>query len=200
MDGYLKIYTKKDWIGHVRYEIGDGRGYKEIRGLSVRVETSWQGISAETIYEKGEEDSHGISVYNQDEYLASDKIPLEREELLGAMVYTKENDEEHQEYGALKNNCNDFTSGVLSAAGQKGCVGDYLTKEQKEDFRLSKGSDFINCRIPKVTEEGIEKTKEITNKVKEKVKKSTCSGIVSVSGYMRLGEPVEAYTRSCGRH
>lgn len=35
MEAYLKIYIKKDKVGHVRYELNDGRGYKEIRGLSV---------------------------------------------------------------------------------------------------------------------------------------------------------------------
>lgn len=85
MSGYMIIYTKKDRIGHVRYEIGDGRGYKEIRGLSV----SFEDWKSETIYEKGEEDSHGISVYDTEQYLASEEIPLDREELLGVISYTR---------------------------------------------------------------------------------------------------------------
>lgn len=67
MDGYLKIYIKKDNVGHVRYEIGDGRGYKEIRGLSVKANIDWFNTNVETIYEKGEEDSQGISIYNEEE-------------------------------------------------------------------------------------------------------------------------------------
>lgn len=189
MGAYLKIYIKKDAIGHVRYEIGDGRGYKEIRGLSVGVNLDWFKSGVETIYEKGEEDSHGISIYDEDYYLPSDEIPLEREELIGAMAYTKENDEKEQSYNVVTNNCNDFTSGVLAAADKKGCVGDYLSKEQKEGLRLSQLSDLDKCRIPRKIE-----------KLKEKISEPVCNGIVSVGSYMRMGNLVEGYQRSCGRH
>ena len=185
MGAYLKIYIKKNAIGHVRYEIGDGRGYKEIRGLSSNL-LSW---GKKTVYEKGEEDSLGISVYNQDHYLPSDEIPLEREELIGAIAYTKENDEKEQSYNAVTNNCNDFTSGVLAAADKKGCVGDYLSKEQKEGLRLSQLSDLDKCRIPRKIE-----------KLKEKISEPVCNGIVTVGSYMRMGNLVEGYQRSCGRH
>lgn len=104
MAGYLIIYTKQNYVGHVRYEIGDDHGYKEIRGLSIKWDIDLKHIGSETIYEKGEEDSNYISVYDQSEYLASDIIPLEREELIGAMVYTRENDDNHEEYGILSQN------------------------------------------------------------------------------------------------
>lgn len=199
MDGYMTIYTKNDRVGHVRYEIGDGRGYKEIRGLSVS-----KMYKGKTIYEKGERDSHGISVYNTDEYLASEKIPLTREELLGAMVYTRDNDEQHEDYNVISQNCNDFTGGALAAAKQKGCVGDYLTDEQKEDLRLSQSSDLIKCRIPQKIEKDIEKEVEkfnkISNTAKERIQQDICNGIVNVGSYSRLGNNVGAYTRNCGRH
>ena len=197
MEGYMIIYVKKDKVGHVRYEIGDGRGYKEIRGLSVKWNPSWTSLDMETVYEKGEEDSHGNSVYDTDIYSASDKIPLDREELLGAMSYTRENDDEELEYGVVSKNCNDFASGALSAAGKDGCVGDYLTNEQKEDLQLSQTSDLIKCRIPKQVERGVKKVAKFVNKI---AKQSLCNGTVRVSGYQRLGHSVSGYTRSCGRH
>lgn len=189
MGAYLKIFIKKDKIGHVRYEINDGLGYKEIRGLSVKWTMDNFPNIKETIYEKGEEDSHEISVYDEDYYLPSGEIPLNREELVGAIAYTKENDETNQKYNLVTNNCNDFTSGVLAAAGKKGCVGDYLSQEQKESLRLSQLSDLDKCRIPKKIE-----------KIKEKTKQTVCNGIVTVGSYMRKGNLVEGYMRSCGRH
>ncbi len=194
MGAYLKIYIKKNAIGHVRYEIGDGRGYKEIRGLSVKYSNF---IKKETIYEKGEEDSHGISIYDEDNYLSSDEIPLEREELIGAMAYTKMNDEKEQSYNAVTNNCNDFTSGLLAAAGKKGCVSDYLSKEQKESFHGSQALDFYKCKIPEKAENF---AKKVGDKIKEKSKEVVCNGIVTVGSYMRMGNLVEGYQRSCGRH
>lgn len=196
MDGYMKIYVKKDRIGHVRYEIGNDYGFKEIRGLSVGGDFP----NLYTIYERGEEDSHYISVYNTDEYLASEKIPLEREELVSALAYTKTNDQEHEEYGMLSQNCNDFTAGVLSAAGKPGCVGDYLSPEQKDDLRLSQGSDLIKCKIPKKIDDWNDEFKDGAKKVKNKVKEVVCNGIVKVNSYIRQGSDVEGYTRSCGRH
>lgn len=189
MEAYLKIYIKKDKVGHVRYELNDGRGYKEIRGLSVKLNRNNFPKITETIYEKGEEDSHGISIYNEDNYLPSNEIPLSREELIGAIAYTRENDEKDQNYNPFTNNCNDFTSGVLAAADKNGCVGDYLSKEQKEGLRLSQLSDLDKCRIPRKIE-----------KIKEKISKPVCNGIVTVGSYMRMGNLVEGYQRSCGRH
>lgn len=200
MSGYMIIYVKNDVIGHVRYEIGDGRGYKQIRGLSVKWEKDSSIPSANTIYEKGEEDSHGINVYDQDYYLPSDKIPLNREELVGALAYTQKNDEEHEDYGVLSQNCNDFTAGVLAAAGKEGCVGDYLTAEQKSGLKASRSSDFVKCRIPRSIDETIENVKDKVSKLNKQIKKTVCNGIVHVKSYMREGHHVEAYTRSCGRH
>lgn len=195
MEGYLKIYTKNNIVGHVRYEIGDDRGYKEIRGLSIS-----KFYNGNTIYEKGEEDSHGISIYNTKEYSSSPKIPLSREELIGAMVYTRENDEQHKEYGLLTQNCNDFTARVLSAAKQKGCVGDYLSAEQKSNMHLSQASDFIKCKIPQKLEEKVETIKNNSQKISEQFSKIRCSGIVTVGSYIRDGQKIEGYTRNCGRH
>lgn len=195
MDGYIIIYTKKDFVGHVRYEIGNDYGFKEIRGLSIS-----RPFGGKTIYEKGEEDSNYISVYNTDEYLASDKIPLEREELIGALTYTKANDEEHEEYGIISQNCNDFTAGVLSAASKSGCVGDYLSPEQKDGLRLSRSSDLIKCEIPKNFDDWNQEFKKATKNIKDKAKQTICKGIVNVGSYTRSGYDVEGYTRSCGRH
>lgn len=192
MGAYLKIYIKKDKVGHVRYELNDGRGYKVIRGLSVS-----KPIIGNTIYEKGEEDSHEISIYDKDYYLPSDEIPLSREELVGAVAYTRENDEKDQNYNLVTNNCNDFTSGVLAAAGKDGCVGDYLTKEQKEEFHGSQGSDLFKCKIPNIVGEEVSKGAKI---FKDNVRKTACTGSVFVNSYFRDGHFVEAYTRSCGRH
>lgn len=196
MDGYIIIYTKNDFVGHVRYEIGNDYGFKEIRGLSVGGDI----FNKKTRYEQGEEDKDYISVYNTNEYLASEKIPLEREELVSALAYTKTNDQEHEEYGMLSQNCNDFTAGVLSAAGKPGCVGDYLSPEQKDSLRLSRGSDLIKCKIPKKIDDWNDEFKDGAKKVKNKVKEVVCNGIVKVNSYIRQGSDVEGYTRSCGRH
>lgn len=162
MSGYMIIYVKNDAIGHVRYEIGDGLGFKLIRGLSVDGDI----LNPQTIYERGEEDSHGISVYDQDYYLPSDNIPLNRDELVGALAYTQSNDEEHEDYGVLSQNGNDFTAGVLAAAGKEGCVGDYLTAEQKNGLKASRNSDFVKCRIPRSIDETIEKVNGTVTKIK----------------------------------
>lgn len=188
MKGYLISYTKNDSIGHVRYEIGDAKGYKEIRGLSIAIP-----FIGDTIYEKGEEDSHGISIYDREVYLPSKKIPLTREELIGAIAYTKENDRKQQNYRLLFNNCNDFASGVLSAAGKRGCIGDYLSEEQKQGFKSSRFSDFSKCKIPQKIEDGIEQ-------IKEKGRERMCNGLVYVKSFVRDGELIEPYIRRCGRH
>lgn len=185
MDGYVKIYIKNNYIGHVRYEIGDDRGNKIIRGLSVRGDV----FNPNTIYEVGETDSNGISIYNQKYYLPSAMIPLEREELISAIAYVKTVDEENQEYGIISRNCNDFTSDLLSVIGKKGCVGDYLSEEQKEILHASQISDIVKCRIPR----------KIDNAVQD-VKEKICNGWVKVNGYIRSNGRVEGYVRSCGRH
>lgn len=200
MYGYMKIYVKNDWVGHVRYELYDDYRYREIRGLSVG-----GGLSdMHTIYERGYLDKDDISIYNQEEYLASEEIPLDYDGFTGAMIYTRINDESHEEYGFVSQNCNDFTSGALSAAGQTGCVGDYLTPAQKDSLRLSQGSDLIKCRIPKKAEDWIkdlqDKFKETIGNLKNKVKQRICNGTVNVGSYTRDGYPVEGYTRVCGRH
>lgn len=151
----------------------------------------------ETIYEEGEEDSHGISIYNKDKYDASPKIPLEREELVSAIAYTKINDEKHEDYGLFSQNCNDFTADLLSYIGKKGCVGDYLSEEQKERSKLSGNSDFIKCRIPKNYEIGKQRLDEDFQKLR---KPDSCNGLVRVGNYTRDGHPVSGYTRVCGRH
>lgn len=75
-----------------------------------------------------------------------------------------------------------------------------MSNEQKEDVRLSGNSDFIKCLVPKKAEEGIEIIKKTADKIKEKAKKAGCYGMVHVGNYIRMGEPVKSYTRSCGRH
>lgn len=129
--------------------------------------------------------------------LSSEKIPLDREELIGAIAYTKENDEKDQNYNVITNNCNDFTSGVLAAADKKGGVGDYLSKEQMDSFHASRSSDFLKCKLLDDVGKGIDKGIKIT---KEAVKKVACTGQVYVNSYFREGDYVKAYTRSCGRH
>lgn len=185
MFGYLKIYVKKDNIGHIRYEISGDYGFKMIRGLSV----SKLFRDKQTIYEKGEEDSHGISIYNKKEYIPSKEIPLNRQELISAVAYTKTNDENPPEYYLADNNCRDLMAGLLAASGKEGCVGDYLTNEQKSDLRLSRLSDLDKCEIPRIVEKGMDKAQQ-----------AACKGIIQVGSYLRQGNLVEAYTRNCGRH
>lgn len=100
----------------------------------------------------------------------------------------------------LRKNCNDFASGVLAAAGKEGCVGDYLTNEQKEGLRLSQASDLIKCHIPKQVEKGVKEVQKTAKLVNKVAKRTLCGGTVSVSSYKRLGHSVSGYTRSCGRH
>lgn len=83
---------------------------------------------------------------------------------------------------------------------QEGCVGDYLTSEQKDGLRLSQSSDLIKCKIPKKIDEWNEKFENTTKNIKDKVKQTICNGLINVSSYNRLGHDVHAYTRSCGRH
>ena len=77
----------------------------------------------------------------------------------------------------------------MASIDKNGCVGDFLSSEQKNVLRLSNSSDILKCKIPKNINETIEKTKE-----------NFCNGLVKVNSYLRNCENINSYLRSCGRH
>lgn len=139
---YIRIFIKDGGLRHVRYEVVDEDGNRTVRGLST-------DKGKPSIYEKGEEDSHGISVDDK-EYKASDKIFLTKEEVDKAQEHIAKLDEDNPKYNWALRNRADFTAEFLSTIGKDGCLGDYLSDEQKVWCSGSGFSEFVKCEIPEV--------------------------------------------------